>query len=415
LSKQLIELPVVTIKATEVTQAQDPAVYLKYLFEPTVSKGVIENFVKSIESVYRGSGIPSLFGALSTLADKSVLFIGTRGTGKTRVINCIPDYEEETITQKVDTFTYNELDTLVQKYSTDEFGIGVKNLHFVFKIEEFSALSEYHRGLFLTVCSKICSDHNYSHVSQMSPHLLIENCKLTMFLGVQPILYSKLCNFYPQWESMSYDRFTKFLLLNPLREDNTEDIDLVTTFPTKIPTKAEIPSTVNLEPLVSLFRGQVSTGRATLYAKDYAKAIARFQGKSEVSQEDVDLFVKLFSPYLEAFSRLQERRGLDLPITVSSGAMELVGEVGKHMNGITKQELARNLWVTDRTIERGLVVPIAKGLIIETEGKYYISEEIQEYFKWYSATFSSQMSSNTEIETKEEPKVFELKAVEGLF
>jgi hypothetical protein len=400
--------------------AQDPVVYLKYLFENEKVTKSIESYVNQIEVIYRGLGIPSLFGALSILADKSVLYIGVRGIGKTRVINCIPDFEEETITQKVDTFTYNELDLLVQKYSDDDLGIGVKNKHFVFKVVEFSALSEYHRGLFLTVCCKICSDHEYYHASTMSPHLLIENCKLTMLLGMQPILYSKLSTCYPQWESMAYDRFTKFLLLNPLREDSTEDIDLITTFPTKIPPSAEIPSTVNLEPLVTLFRGQVSTGRATLYAKDYAKAMARFQGRTEVTQEDVSLFIKLFSPYLESFSKMQERRGLNFPITVSSGAMELVGEVGKHMDGITKQELAKHLLVTERTIERGLELPLAVGVLIQNDSKYYLSEDVQEYFKWYKATFSSQMSSNKVTDTKEESnkvdtQVFELKAIEGLF
>jgi hypothetical protein len=369
-------------------------VYIKYLFDNEANQPqVISDFIRKIEAVYKGLGVPSLYGTLSILADKSVLFIGVRGSGKTRLINCIPDFEDAE-TSKWDTFTYNELDAFVAKHSTNELGIGIKDMHFVFKIEEFSTLSEYHRGMFLQVCSKICSDHNFSHVSQMSPHLLIENCKLTLLLGVQPILYSKLCNFYPQWDSMSYDRFTKFLLLNPLREDSTEEADIVTTFPKKIPQTAIIPKTVNLEPLVILFRGQVSTGRATLYAKDYAKAIARFQGKTEVTQEDVSLFVKLFGPYLESFSKLQERRSLDSPITVSSGALELVAEVGKYMDGITKEELAENLLVCRRTVERGLELPLDKGLLRQKEDKYYLASEFQEYFSWYKATFSSQMSES---------------------
>jgi hypothetical protein len=381
----LLEMPAVTINSTI-----DPIVYIKYLFsDEGITKTPIVDFVRQVETVYKGLGIPSLYGALSILANKNVLFIGGTGLGKTRLINCIPDFESFE-TSKWDSFTLGEFNEYIAKREEEKYE-GIKGKHFVFKVEEFSTLSEYHRDIFMTVCSKITSDHNYSHVSNLTPNLKIIDCKLTMLIAIQPILYSKLSTFYPQWHSMSSDRFTKFVLLNPLRENTTDD-DLTMTFPKKIPPMATIDESIDLSQLVELFRSQVSEGRAFLYARDYAIAIARFQGKSKVTQSDVNLFYKLFNVYLETFSRLQVRDGLDRPITVPSGSLELMTEVGKHFNGITKQELARKLLVLPVTIMRGLEFPIQKGLIKQTDNQYYLSDDLLEFFIWYKATFSSQKS-----------------------
>jgi hypothetical protein len=369
--------------------AKDPIIYIKYLFQDEIEDVNINDFVFQIESVYKGLGIPTLYGALSVLANKNVFFIGGRGLGKTRLINCIPDFEDVE-TSKWDTFTFEELNNFCGEHEETEYE-GIIGKHFGFKVEDFSTLSEYHREIFLTVCSKISSDGNYIHKTEKFPHLKIKDSKLTLLIAVQPILYSKLCNRYQQWESMATDRFTKFMLLNPLRE-NTSDEEIIATFPKKLPYKAEIPNDVDLAKLVTLFNGQVSEGRAFLYARDYAKAIARFQGKIEVSQEDVDLFYKLFNPYLEPFTKLQKRENLESTVTVPSGHMELLAEIAKHLGGTTKAELADSLIVTTRHIERGVVFLLEKRLIRKQEGRYFLSGELEEFFNWYKSVFSAQMS-----------------------
>lgn len=354
----------------------------------------IDVFVQQIEASYKGLGIPALYATLSILANKSVFFIGGRGTGKTRLICCVPEVED-CETEKFDTFTMGELDGLCKKiavnYDFFEDFDGVKNKNLVFKVKDFSTLSEYHREIFLTICSKICSDGDYQHITTLTPYLKFENCKLAMLIAIQPRLYSLLCYRFTQWDTMSSDRFTKFLILNPLREE-TRDDEVVATLPRKIPLDATIPETVDLTKLTELFNGQVSEGRAFLYARDYSKAIARFQGKTEVSQEDVDLFYKLFNPYLESFTKLQQRIDLDHTVTVSSGHLELLTEIAKHLEGRTKAELATNLMVTPRHIEREITFLLDKELIREHEKKYLLSTELTEFFNWYKDTFSATMS-----------------------
>lgn len=348
-----------------------------------------EDFIEQVESMYRGLGIPVLYGTLSVLANKSVFFIGGRGIGKTRLINCIPDIENVE-TSKWDTFTLGELDNLCSSYSDTNNSVfpGVCGKNFAFKVEDFSTLSEYHRDIFLTVCSKISSDGNYRHVAPATPNLRFENCKLTMLIAIQPRLYSRLCYGYTQWESMSYDRFTKFMLLNPLREGITIDSPFVPTLPRKIPSIASLPTNINLTKLFTLFKGHVSEGRAYLYARDYAKAMARFLGEDTVKQEHVDKFHKMFSPYLESFSELQQRKDLESTVTVSSGHMELLTEIGKHLDGVSKQQLSKSVMVTVRHIERCASFLLRKELVREDERKYHLSNDLEQFFHWYKNTFS---------------------------
>lgn len=346
----------------------------------------IHDFVAQVETIYKGLGLPVLYGTLSILANKSVLFISGRGSGKTRIIKSIPEIDE-VYTKNWDSFTYGELSNHCETLEDNDL-LGVNNKHLVFKVEEFSTLSEYHRQIFLSVCSKIVSDGNYSHITEMSLHLNFENCKLTMLIAIQPKMYSLLCYRYPQWECMSYDRFTKFLLLNPLREGSTIEIPFVPTLPRKKPLCALLPDNVDLSKLVDLFKGHVSEGRALLYAKDYSTAMARMAEKTEVQQEDVDLFYKLFSPYLGSFSQLQHRDELGETIAIASGDIELLTEISKHLDGITKEQLSRALFVTTRQIERSDDLLLDKGLIRRVEDKYFLSTELEQFFNWYKDTFS---------------------------
>lgn len=366
--------------------------YATLKIDPAIAiDATLEDFVKQIEAVYKGLGLPTLYATLSILANKSVFFIGGRGIGKTRIISCVPNVEGYN-TEKFDTFTLGELDTLCAKLAgrADLFDnyIGVQNKSLVFKVKDFSTLSEYHRTIFLTVCSKISSDGDYTHITTITPHLKFENCKLSMLIATQPKLYSMLCNRYPQWETMSTDRFTKFLVMNPLREGITNDDQIVATLPRKIPTSVEIPKTVDLKQLVTLFRGQISEGRAFLYARDYVGAIAKFQGKEEVSQDDVNIFYSLFSPYLESFSKLQHREDLEATVTVTSGHMELLSEIAKYLEGKTTEELAAELMVTPRHIEREVNFLLNKDLIRLQENKYLLSTNLEEFFNHYKDTFS---------------------------
>jgi hypothetical protein len=206
------------------TASTNPIIYLRFLFQPQQDETPVDDFICQVESAYPGLGVPVLYGLLSILANKSVFYIGGRGVGKTRIIQCTPDVDDYD-TSKWDTFTMGELSDLCKRLSNNADPIEFEGIHdnqLVFKVKDFSTLSEYHRWTFLTICSKIISDGDYTHITIVTPYLKFENCKLAMLVAIQPILYSHLCNRDTQWESMSTDRFTKFLVLNPLRQGRKE-------------------------------------------------------------------------------------------------------------------------------------------------------------------------------------------------
>lgn len=358
---------------------------LSYLFPLGRCRLGLFDFTKQTDRVYPGLGIPTLYGVLSILANKSVFYIAGRGVGKTRVINLLPDIPGTQVS-KWDTFTLEELSNYCKTIANSNDY--VENKHLVFKVEDFSTLGNYHREIFLTVCSKIISDGNYTHATKHTKYLDVRNCKLTLLIAIQPLLYSRLCNNYTQWESMSYDRFSKFLVLNPLRR-GTIDVPLIPTLPRKI----NINPTFNqkklkLNKVISIYKGQVSGGRAFLYARDYVTALARFEGAKEVKQTHVDRFCKIFGPYLDSFSTLQERKNLSSAIEVNSGKINLLTEIAKSSKTVKKQKLAQNLYVTERHIERCAKQLVDVDLIEKPKpAKYRLSKKLRKHFRSYEDTF----------------------------
>lgn len=337
----------------------------------------IYDFIKQVDRVYLGLGIPTLYGVLSVLANKSVFYIAGRGIGKTRVINLIPKIKG-IIESKWDTFTLSQLD-----------GYNINNAHLVFKVEDFSSTSKYHRQTFLRIFSKIISDRSFHHYTK-GPNGLsidIQNCSLTVLAAIQPLLYSNLCNKFSEWESMSYDRFSKFLLLNPLRK-STIDAAFIPTLAGKINHDVIFHADdVNLQKIVSMYKGQVSTGRAYLYARDYVTALAKFMCSSRVDQRHVEWFYQLFHPYLEPFNVLQKARDLDSPVQVSAGDLKLLTEIAKHNDIISKEQLARDLHVDERSIERNASSLINAGLIQKPKPAHYcLSERLRDFFQRYRNT-----------------------------
>jgi len=332
------------------------------------------DFTNQIDQPYRGLGIPVLYGTLSKLANKSVFFIAGKGCGKTRVINLTPEIEG-TEEKKMDTFTLSALD-----------GYQIENEHLVLKVEDFSSTGEYHRRVFLRTFGKVISDGNFYHHTKgpNGLHIDIKNCKLTVLAAIQPLLYSNLCHKFGEWENMASDRFSKFMLLNPLRSE-TKDFPFVATLPRKISKNVRFcQNDLDLSKILSLYKWQLSEGRAFLYARDYVKALARFLGAEAVQQEHVDLFYQLFHPYLESFNVLQEAKDLDSPISVSAGKMKLLTEIAAHNDVKSTKELAKNLFVTERHIQRCAQELIDIGLIEKPRiAEYWLFENLRNFFEWY--------------------------------
>jgi len=347
----------------------------------------VYKFIHQIDRTYRGLGLPVLYGVLSIMANKSVFFVTGRGKGKTRTIKLIPQVADEII-QNWDTFTLGGL--------AERVGV-VANQHLIWKVEEFSTLSRYHREIFLTVCSKIISEGTYIHITKQMM-IDIEDCKLTLLIAIQPQTYANLCRQYEQWDAMSYDRFTKFLLLNPLRVD-TKDVALDPELPKHIVSinDVKLGEDANLTPVTAMYGGQVSAGRAYIYARDYVKALAAFLDEETVKPKHVKLFRKLFYPYLISFSKVQYRKDLDSSIIVSGGTMSLLTEIGTNLGGSRKDALAKKLLVTEREIEVVSNKLLERKMISKETYRsqpkkrttYHLAPFLKRHFRWYNKVIKS--------------------------
>jgi len=344
----------------------------------------INDFIHQIDQTYRGLGLPVLFGTLSILAHKSVFFLGGRGVGKTRVIKLTPDIPN-TAVSNWDSFTLEGLDQDVGEAIGQDL---------IWKVEEFSTLSKYHRRIFVDIVPKIISDGQYYHCTKRL-YINIQNCQLTLLIAIQPLLYSELCRTETRWESMAVDRFAKFLLLNPLRKD-TKDIDLKISLPHNLIPLAQVAHpTIDLSKVESLFREQVSKGRSYLFARDYIRALASFLGEHHVKPEHVDLFYKMFWTYLRPFNELQFSKDLESSIEIQAGSTKLLCKICSHNEGVTKESLAGEFKVSERNVEKYAARLLEKGLIRKSLGSgrgkktcYFMSPQYEAFFKCYSNKFT---------------------------
>lgn len=187
---------------------------------------------------------------------------------------------------------------------------------------------------------------------------------------------------------MATDRFTRFVMFNPLKSKTT-DVDLNIKL-NNTEKDVKLKDNINLEKVISLFKDQLSMRRAELFARDYAKAMARFCGHRQVKQTDVDHFYDLFWVYLEPFNRLQWTKDLEKPVEIQAGMLKLLSKIGCYNDGITKRELAGTFKVSTRNIEKYAIGLIERKLIEKESGggrghqtKYKVCEPIETFFKEY--------------------------------
>lgn len=359
---------------------------------PSIPKTVTE-FTNKIDRVYRGLGRPILFNVLSVLANKSVLLIGNRGFGKTLAIKQTP-IPHGYLVKNWDSFTFDQLNSFCRKNRDEGFN-GILGRHLVFKIEEISALQQYHRELLLTVISKIITDRNYEHVTSWTPNLSFENCRLTCLIAIQPVIYSTLCSKNSQWKAMSSDRFVKFLLLNPLRNKTVDFTNLDLTCEINSIKDVTLPENLDVTKVNDLFVDQISAGRSRLYTDSYLKAYAKFNGKATVTQSDVEEFEFLFKPYLKSFNDLQ-RALPDYSLYVSAGDLKVLMAIAScGLRKVSKQELIKILKCSKKMLEKTTSNLIGAGLINKVEDKNErgkpVSYELNGYLKKYFTEYAKNL------------------------
>lgn len=346
-------------------------------------------FVRRIDKTHKGLGLPILFSHISVLAQKSVFFIADVGVGKGTIINATQKIRDKADMQKWDTVT---LRLLAKR-------IGVcRNAILLWKIEEWSTLSQYHREQFLTVISKVITDRNYFHDLSLSPkHPLVIDIKdsdLTTLLAIQPLKYMKMVTENENWESLSRDRFVKFALLNPLRDDTVRELPK-TVLP-KIDHEYKTRIKTDLSIMLHCFKGQASIGRVKLYAEDYLKAYCQFLGDKTAFRKHELQFGKLFFSYLRLYDDMIYPTDIAKPLKLNIGALRLLQAVAQFGNEVTQKDILnyfhfQDMSKSDTVLRRYYNYLHHRGLMNKIKAynpvTYGLNGYARDFFNWYRGLF----------------------------
>lgn len=351
--------------------------------------------IKQIERTHRGLGIPILFGNICKLSMISCLFLGEIGTGKGTTIKAIKKDEEDVYDLTMNTITYKELGSRIAT---------AQDKVMTWRFPEWSTMTKYHRELFLTVGATIISDKEFYHEvgerKGVPITIDIKNCNLVAFIGIQPLKMARMMAENENWESLAGDRFMKFSLINPLRNDSIEAIPEYDFNPSPYNNKMPIETPMPL--MTRLLDKQVSEERLPLFARRLLRGFASFEGYQKVDINVEIEFVKLFSPYLEVYSDMIYTQDIDEEKTFASGAYRLFLLISRHegvsiedvcdkmrvYNKIAKPNKNQNIIqeAYEKMILRHAHFLEAKGYIeIRTNSptKFYMTPKFTDYFSWY--------------------------------
>ncbi len=352
--------------------------------------------IKQIESTHRGLGISVLFGIICYLGKISVIYLGDKGKGKGTTISAIKTNLDNKYDMIIDNLTLTELGNKNELQFCHD-----KTL--VWRIKEWSTMNQWNRTLFLTIGSKIITDHEYYHYlgdKKGIPIVIdIANTDLICYIGIQPLKMSRLMTENENWESLASDRFIKWIMLNPLR---TKSLDY--------PPQYEMPDIdYELQPdienenrfLMSMLKGQVSPERLPLYAQRLMRGYAILEGiESPRLTEQMEL-AKFFRPFISLYPQLLYSIDLDEETKFAVGSLRLFTEISQN-SGISIDELQHLFAVYEKKMRAKYGNPLEnakeminrhasmltdRGLITVEDNsprKFYLNDTFTNYFNWYS-------------------------------
>lgn len=349
--------------------------------------------IKQIERTHRGLGIPILFGDYCVVGGISPMYIGEVGTGKGTAIKAISrNHVKPMYDVNMNSVTLTQL---AHKIAS------VKGETLIWRFPEWSTLSKYHRELFLTVGSHIITDHEYYHEMgerKGVPIVIdVKDCTLISLIGIQPLKMGKMMRENENWESLASDRFLKFAMFNPLREDTIEKQPIY-DFPT-VQYEKDLPITTPLVLLKNLLGTQVSEERLPIFARHLMRAFCAVEGYDTATLKSEMELVKLIRPYLEIYPKMVYTQDIEEEKTFASGAYRLFLLIAKH-DGITVEQARDNFKVYnkvakptryaleayDKMIMRHANLLSEFGLIFITKNSptsFHLSNKLNEYFNWY--------------------------------
>lgn len=363
-------------------------------FKPTVVNR-LENFCKQIDQKYKGLGIPTLFGTLSVMCGKSVVYVGAMGTGKTTTIDLTPT-PQNTLLSSWDSFTLNELSTKVGT---------AHNKSLFWKFPEWNSLSEYHRKNFMRIIPSIISSGKYEHKTTFGNkptafYVDIKNCQLTVAMAIQPLQLERLMIKCPEYKAMAQDRFVKFLMVNPLRIKGlvVRSSPIAPTLHNYAPIQnitfpISMIGTTWYNDVEELFAPQISKGRSHNFTQSYLKALSSFIGEKRVQIQTVKLFHTLFSTYLELFNKLLYRKTMGSPLEIPTGKLRVVSYIAELTNP-TVYDIMRAFSVSRSSVVHEVNEPKGRNLkdlgLVETvqikrKTVYRLAQKYIDFFNDYRA------------------------------
>lgn len=355
--------------------------------------------IKQIEQTHKGLGIPILFGIIAILGKISVLYVGEIGTGKGTAIRSI---KAVSVKQRYD-FSMNAI-TLSELVSQ----IGVcSNEIMLWRFPEWSTLSKYHRELFLTVGAHIITDKTYYH--QMGekkgiPVVIdIKNCDLISLIGIQPLKMSRMMSENENWESLASDRFIKFAMFNPLRQDTTESLPTY-ELPDGLHYWKDMEIRTEMNFIKKLLGAQISEERLPIFCRHLLRAYCSLEGYSVVDLKAELEFIKLFRPYLDIYPKMIYTQDIEEEKTFAGGAYRLFLYVSKH-DGCTLEDVRANFHVynkihksTKQAIESYEKMIVRHASLLQEMGllnfyhdsplTFHMTQKMKDYFDWYRSVSS---------------------------
>lgn len=279
--------------------------------------------IKQIEPTHKGLGIPILYCNLSILSNVSNILIGEKGQGKTRVVKSVKTPSQENSIQ-LDTATMKEI---ILKLNGGDNVKKLRDQNIFCSIEDFTTLSSHHKEVFLGWFSKIITDHNFYHdygSSRDNPLIIdIKDCNLTILVGMTPLSFQRIMTENEIWQSISDDRFLKFFMINPIRQQSldespTYEMDFNKWYDQEPKIDTDFSITKHM-----LFR-QVTQHRNIQYCRRLLRTYCKYEGYDTINRKAELEFKKLFEVYLKLIPDFTYTNDIERKPTIAIGALRLL-------------------------------------------------------------------------------------------
>ncbi|RLF99545.1 MAG: hypothetical protein DRN49_04215 [Thaumarchaeota archaeon] len=286
------------------------------------------SIIESVEKTHYGLGRMALMEIISDIAGKTLLVIGSAGTGKSTVMRAV----ERVIprgTFKVDSLTVSGLRHFQEKLNSANLTILVDDLS--------KAGTQYSESMTLVTLAELVYS-GYFVKATSSFKIEIYGFSGSAIVNLQPIILKK-CTSTSEWESDIRDKTIRWYNLRfptdyvPRPPKISVDYDYRNL--EEIELSNEIRNSTLYQKLVSNFLHQHTFTRAYQHANDMLRAIAILNDREKVSWTDVVVLEWLtrnlrLEPYLFTKTHLEGSRQLDPDILPLLGLCATYGEFSIH-------------------------------------------------------------------------------------